>query len=63
MTITELAALVGTEADVQAGAFLIRCRVLDVKESYGRVRYLVTPLTGSGETWTERLIKEVTCAG
>lgn len=55
MTITELASLVGQEGTVSLGAFNVRVKVLDVKESYGRVRYVVTPLAGSGEMTTERV--------
>lgn len=55
MTITELASLVGQEGTVNLGAFNVRVKVLDVKESYGRVRYQVAPVAGSGEMWTERL--------
>lgn len=35
--------------------FLIKVKVLDYKNSYGRHRWLVTPLAGSGEEWVENI--------
>jgi len=36
-----------------AEAFLVPVEVKDAKQSYGRVRYLVTPVGGAGEAWVD----------
>lgn len=50
-----LAALVGREGWIQHAGLTIRVRVVDVMSAYGRERYCVTPLAGTGQLWTERL--------
>ena len=35
------------------GELIFRVRVLDVKFSYGRTRYLVTPAAGSGQCYVD----------
>lgn len=45
---------VGKKATVVCDLSLtIEVKILDVKMSYGRERYLVTPVAGSGEVWVE----------
>lgn len=45
---------VGKKATVVCDLSLtIEVKILDVKMSYGRERYLVTPVAGSGERWVE----------
>ncbi len=53
--IVELAALVGQKGTVPAldGAIRVGVKVLDVKQSYGKTRYLVQPLVGLGSAWVE----------
>ena len=44
---------------IEKGGLVFQVRILDAKQSYGRTRWLVTPLAGSGQEWTERVqIKE-----
>lgn len=40
----------------------VSCTVLDVKSSYGRVRMLVSPVSGSGSQWVDagRLVSPLT---
>lgn len=47
----ELLANIGKEGHIYAGGLTINVKVLDVKTSYGNLRYLVTPLSGSNEVW------------
>lgn len=51
---------IGKEALVQmtsSGKQFVNVRVLilDIKQSYGRTRYLVKPVAGEGEMWVENL--------
>lgn len=36
-------------------ALAIQIVVLNIKSAYGRTRYLVTPVAGSGEVWVEKV--------
>lgn len=47
---------IGKEGTIEEGNFTFRVRILDVKQSYGRTRWLVTPVAGSGEAWTEGIV-------
>lgn len=51
----EVEQFVGQKGTVTLQGLIINIRILDVKRSYGRTRYLVTPLSGIGEIWTERV--------
>lgn len=44
---------VGKEATISAGGLIINVIVRDVKTSYGRDRFLVSPVKGKGEVWIE----------
>jgi hypothetical protein len=59
-TTTDAAARIGTQAQIQVGdprtgRLTITVTVLDYKSSYGRDRWLVTPVEGTGEVWAESL--------
>lgn len=45
---------VGKDGSILLNDMRINVRVIDVKESYGKMRWLVTPLSGMGQTWTEQ---------
>lgn len=47
---------VGKQAVVEMGAFIVKVEILDVKNTYGKDRFLVTPVAGKGEAWVEKLI-------
>ena len=53
--ILEAAQLVGKEAAVRLDGLRVNVRVQNVKQSYGKIRWLVTPLSGSGFKWVEQL--------
>lgn len=51
---------IGKEALVQmtsSGKQFVNVRVLilDIKQSYGRTRYLIRPVAGEGEMWVEKI--------
>lgn len=48
---------VGKPAKIQTEDGLwIEVEIKDVKTSYGKERFLVTPVSGSGEVWKEQVI-------
>jgi hypothetical protein len=55
MTTLELAGAIGKRGTIRAGELAIEVEILNTKSSYGKVRYLVRPVAGSGETWTENV--------
>lgn len=48
---------VGRHALVAMGGVRVRCEILNVRMSYGRLQYLVTPVSGSGEVYVETLFE------
>ena len=46
---------IGRIGAINAEGLTVQVRILDVKETYGRLRWLVTPVAGSGERWVERV--------
>lgn len=54
----ELMKAVGKKGEIEIGNLKVKVKVLDVKQSYGRSRYLVTPVSGSRETWVEQIVLE-----
>ncbi len=52
----DLIKFIGKEVSVELGGLLILVKVTDVKRSYGKDRYQVTPVTGEGSIWTEKVI-------
>lgn len=53
MTATQMIPAVGTDCAVRFETIEIKCRVLDVKTAWGKVRLLITPFVGRGEQWVE----------
>ena len=49
----EITQYVGKTGNVLLGGLTVAVKIKDVKNSYGRIRYLITPVTGSGEVWVE----------
>lgn len=52
----ELLKKIGQEGRVRYGALSFDVVVKDVKVTYGRTRYLVSPVVGEGEEWKEDVI-------
>jgi hypothetical protein len=54
MTAVQAARIIGQEGALRASPGLaVAVRILDVKSSYGTLRYLVTPLQELGEEWVD----------
>lgn len=45
--------LIGKKAFVKFSNMFVRVVILDIKNKYGRVRYLIRPIDGEGEKWVE----------
>lgn len=46
---------VGKTAIVHMNGMAVEVMVTDVKERWGRLRFFITPVAGSGETWVESI--------
>lgn len=58
-TASETVKLLGSENfRVLLGGLRVDVRIVDVKVSYGRTRYLVTPLSGVGSVWVETVYQK-----
>lgn len=53
MSIREKMLVIGTERFIEFGTLTVEVKVLDYKVSFGKQRWLVTPVAGTGETWVE----------
>lgn len=53
ITYNDMTPAVGQRVSVRFEELRITCSVRNVKSSYGRVRLLVAPESGSGEQWVE----------
>lgn len=42
--------------DINLNGLIVSIVILDIKRSYGRLRFLVSPVTGKGEIWVESII-------
>jgi len=57
MNIKQLAALIDREATYTTdNGLMIRVKVVDAKQAYGTMQYLITPLAGEREVWVRNLI-------
>lgn len=53
MTANQMTAAIGQTVRIRFESLVIDCKILDVKCSWGKPRFLVEPLTGSGSQWVE----------
>jgi hypothetical protein len=53
MSIKELSHPLGREGLLETNGLKVAVRIMDVKQAYGRVRYVVTPLHGHGTATVE----------
>ena len=53
MTAAQQAKLLGQEVGVRCESLLGNCRISDIKQAYGRMRFQVSPVNGSGSMWVE----------
>lgn len=47
---------IGRVGWVNLGGLMVDVKILDYKRSYGRDRWFVTPVSGSGEIWIENVL-------
>ena len=45
---------------IVVGKMLVEVKILETKDFYGKIRHKITPVSGSGEQWMEKvtIIKE-----
>lgn len=53
LNIVEAAKLVGQKGSVNLEGLVVEVRITDVKQSYGKLRWCVTPIAGGGYKWVE----------
>jgi len=42
---------------IRLGSLIVAVVVLDVKQTWGKIRFLVSPEVGKGEMWVENLLE------
>lgn len=42
----------------RCGALTVEVKIIDYKITYGRERFLITPIKGSGKQWVEQIIEK-----
>ncbi len=42
--------------DINLNGLIVSIVILDIKKSYGKLRFLVSPVSGKGEIWVESII-------
>ena len=52
-TLKEQMKNIGKKGTLYVGGLQINVKIIDFKKAYGNDRWLVTPVSGSGEAWTE----------
>lgn len=53
MTVQEMASYVGKRASLPFRQMVVDVEIHDVRENFGRIDVLVSPLMGTGETWVQ----------
>ncbi len=54
MKLSDYAKYINTKVEFKLSTGInFRVVIKDVKNSYGKVRFLISPVAGSGETWIE----------
>ena len=55
MSTKETMNLIDKQAVISLNGLSLMVKIMDVKTTYGKTRYLVTPLSGAGAVWVERI--------
>lgn len=53
MTAQEAISILNSYATINQGGLTVNVRITDVKQSYGVIRYQVTPISGFGSIWVD----------
>lgn len=48
--------LIGKKAIISTGGLKVNVKVLDYKQTYGHERWLVSPVSGDGKVWVEKIL-------
>lgn len=56
MTLKEMQKFINRKVHIFLGGLRVAVVVMDVKMAYGKARYLVSPVTGTGEIWVEAIL-------
>jgi len=48
---------IGKRASIILGGLTVRIEIIDYKYTYGRDRWLVSPIAGDGSVWVEKVIE------
>jgi hypothetical protein len=54
-TLTEQARKIGKIGELPFKDMVVQVKILDFRLTYGRERWLVTPVSGSGKVWVENV--------
>lgn len=52
---TDIINYIGKQGAIEVGGLVVTVKIVDYKRSYGRDRWLVTPISGSGQVWIEKV--------
>lgn len=55
MDIKDAIKLIGSRAYSKVHGAELEVKIKDVKQTYGHFRFLVAPIAGKGEFWTEKI--------
>lgn len=54
MSVSQMAKMIGQAGHIHgSGDMVFQVRITDVKTAYGRLRYQITPLVGTGTAWID----------
>lgn len=53
LTATTMQPYVGQTVNVQFESVVVPCRILDVKMAWGKSKFSIQPINGSGSQWVE----------
>jgi hypothetical protein len=60
MTTADLAKTIGREAILSSDKLCFTVQIQDAKLAYGNVRYLVSPVSGTGSVWVDSSRVQIT---
>jgi hypothetical protein len=55
MSSEDIKKLIGKKGTIILSSLTVEVKVLDVKSAYGRTRFQVEPIAGSGKAWMEKV--------
>lgn len=55
MSVKDMSERIGQQVMVNLGGLMVECIINDIKNVYGRVRYNISPVAGTGSVWVENV--------